>query len=199
MWNKARTGVGLGPNQTALDCPGVFSYQVSLGWIFQSFMLGLHIWTCEDLLEVYLFHTHMHTQSYLQQLLSTGHKRAGILHSCPFLCLTFIHRTCLISSMLVTVMEFHTERICDADTRWFCVKWLISLSLPLYLSPPSQGIWWCRQKTSMEILQPRIFLLPYDSMRSAVALSFLIYIIFDILYIYIYWFLLCTIFNKQQL
>lgn len=41
----------------------------------------------------------------------------------------------LISPMLVTVIEFHTKRICDADTRWFCAcKMMCCVSLAFALS-----------------------------------------------------------------
>lgn len=53
----------------------------------------------------------------------------------------------LISSMLAIVIEFHTERICDADTRWFCacqMTFCISPSLPPSLLSTSRR-WLCCQ------------------------------------------------------
>lgn len=97
-------------------------------------------------------HTHAHAQKHILSAPAAIHWRYMATRtpesSIPvnFLCHSIIHATPLISPMLVTVVEFHTERICDADTRWFCdcqMTYCISFSLSF---PPPQGIWLCCQK-----------------------------------------------------
>lgn len=101
------------------------------------------LWTCEDLLLKVFFVCHTYTYQSYQPRNDQWHLLLAIRK--PEASNTVIFSaslssappslTSLISPMLATVIEFHTKRICDAYTRWFCAcKMMCCVSLAFALS-----------------------------------------------------------------
>lgn len=98
------------------------------------------LWTCEDLLLKVFFVCHTYTyQSYQprndQWHLLLAIRKPEASNTVIFSASLSSAPPSLISPMLATVIEFHTKRICDAYTRWFCAcKMMCCVSLAFALS-----------------------------------------------------------------